>query len=79
MRLANARAVRVAGGDATGMIGNAEAMPALLRADDGREVVERTEERMAAPRRRGFRARLPSRELRPAANGDLAPVFCRRS
>ncbi len=61
---------------ATGTIRNTDPIPAALLARFGRataeQVVTHIEERMAAPRRRGFRARFAGRELRPGQEGDFA-------
>ena len=69
LRLSNASGAVVTDGEATGTIENADLMPAALLARFGRataeQVVTHIEERMAAPRRRGFRARLAGRELQP--------------
>ena len=54
-------------------------MPAALLARFGRapaeQVVEHIEERMAAPRERGFRARFAGRELQPGQERDFALGF----
>ncbi len=61
---------------ATGTIRNTDMIPAALLARFGRataeQVVTQIEERMAAPRRRGFRARFAGRELRPGQERDFA-------
>ena len=61
---------------ATGTIKNTDLIPAALLARFGRataeQVVTHIEERMAAPRRRGFRARFAGRELRPGQEPDFA-------
>ena len=66
----------MADGEATGTIKNTDLMPAALLARFGRatveQVVEHIEERMAAPRRRGFRARFAGRELQPGSERDFA-------
>jgi len=76
LRLSNASGGVLAVGEATGTIENADLMPAALLARFGRataeQVVEHIEERMAAPRRRGFRARFAGRELQPGSEGDFA-------
>ena len=68
--------------EATGTIENADLMPAALLARFGRataeQVVQHVEERMAAPRERGFRARLAGREVRPGMERDLALGFLSR-
>ena len=66
-------------GEATGTIENTDLMPAALPARFGRataeQVVEHIEERMAAPRQRGFRARFAGRELQPGNERDFARGF----
>ena len=61
---------------ATGTIRNTDLIPAALLACFGRataeQVVTHIEERMAAPRRRGFRARFAGRELRSGQERDFA-------
>ena len=61
---------------ATGTIRNTDRVPAALLARFGRataeQVVTHIEERMAAPRRRGFRARFAGRELRLGQERDFA-------
>ena len=58
--------------EATGTIENTDLMPAALLVRFGRaaaeQVVEHVEQRMAAPRERGFRARFAGREF-PAGDG----------
>ena len=70
---------RLSDAEATGTIENADLMPAALLARFGRataeQVVEHIEERMAAPRRRGFRARFAGRELQRGAERDFALGF----
>ena len=70
---------RLADGEATGTIENADLMPAALLARFGRataeQVVEHIEERMAAPRRRGFRARFAGQELQRGGERDFALGF----
>ena len=80
LRLSNASSgARVTDAEATGTIKNTDLMPAALLARFGRaaaeQVVEHIEERMAAPRQRGFRARLAGRELRPGSERDFALGF----
>ena len=76
LRLSNASGAWLSDGEATGTIENADLMPAALLARFGRataeQVVTHIEERMAAPRRRGFRARFAGRELRPGQERDFA-------
>ena len=79
LRLSNASGARIGDGEATGTIENADLMPAALLARFGRataeQVVEQVEERMAAPREGGFRARLAGREYQPGMEGDFALGF----
>ena len=79
LRLSNASSGRLTDGEATGTIENTDLMPAALLARFGRataeQVVTHIEERMAAPRRRGFRARFAGRELQPGSEGDFALGF----
>ena len=78
MRLSNASAGFLRGlhKAATGTIRNTDRIPAALLARFGRataeQVVTHIEERMAAPRRRGFRARFAGREFRPGQERDFA-------
>ena len=59
-----------------GLIRNTDLIPGALLARFGRataeQVVTQIEERMAAPRRRGFRARFAGRELRSGQERDFA-------
>ena len=70
---------RLSDAEATGTIENADLMPAALLARFGRataeQVVEHIEERMAAPRRRGFRARFAGQELQQGSERDFALGF----
>ena len=79
LRLSNASSGRLTDGEATGTIENTDLMPAALLARFGRataeQVVEHIEERMAAPRQRGFRARFAGQELRPGRERDFALGF----
>ncbi|MCY4635488.1 MAG: hypothetical protein OXG04_13460, partial [Acidobacteria bacterium] len=72
----NASGAWLSDGEATGTIENADLMPAALLARFGRataeQVVTHIEERMAAPRQRGFRARFAGQELRPGQERDFA-------
>ena len=76
LTLSNASGAYLADGEATGTIENADLMPAALLARFSRataeQVVTTIEERMAAPRQRGFRARFAGRELQPGSEGDFA-------
>ena len=62
-----------------GIIRNTDPIPAALLARFGRataeQVVEHIEERMAAPRQRGFRARFAGRELQPGSERAFALGF----
>ena len=79
LRLSNASGGVVTDGEATGTIENADLMPAALLARFGRataeQVVTHIEERMAAPRQRGFRARFAGREFQPGSERDFALGF----
>ena len=79
LRLSNASGAWLSDGEATGTIENTDLMPAALLARFGRvtaeQVVTRIEERMAAPRQRGFRARSAGRELQPGSERDFALGF----
>ena len=76
VELSNVSGAWLEDGEATGTIENADLLPAALLARFGRataeQVVTHIEERMAAPRRRGFRARLAGRELQPGGERDFA-------
>ena len=79
LRLSNAEGARLEDGEATGTIENTDLMPAALLARIGRataeQVVEHIEERMAAPRQRGFRARFAGQEFQPGRERDFALGF----
>ncbi len=79
LRLSNASGGHVTDGEATGTIENTDRMPAALLARFGRataeQVVTHIEERMAAPRQRGFRARFAGREFQPGSERDFALGF----
>ena len=76
LRLSNASGGQVTDGEATGTIENTDLMPAALLARIGRataeQVVTHIEERMAAPRQRGFTARFAGREFQPGMERDFA-------
>ena len=76
LRLSNASSGRVTDAEATGTITNSDPMPRALLARFGRtaavHVVERVEERLAAPREPGFRGRFAGRELRRGMERDIA-------
>ena len=79
LRLSNASSGRLTDGEATGTIENTDLMPAALLARFGRataeQVVDHIEERMAAPRGRGFRARFAGQEFQPGSERDFALGF----
>ena len=79
LALSNASGAWLENAEATGTIENADLMPAALLARFGRataeQVVEHVEQRMAAPRERGFRARFAGREFRPGMERDFALGF----
>ena len=79
LRFSNPSGIRLNRTEATGTIENADLMPAALLARFGRataeQVVTHIEERMAAPRRRGLRARFAGRELQPGSERDFALGF----
>ena len=79
LTLSNASGAWLSDGEATGTIENADLMPAALLARFSRataeQVVTTIEERMAAPRQRGFRARFAGRELRSGQERDFALGF----
>ena len=79
LALSNASGAWLEDAEATGTIENTDLMPAALLARFGRataeQVVEHVEQRMAAPRERGFRARFAGRELRPGMERDFALGF----
>ena len=79
LRLSNAAGARVGDAEATGTIENTDLIPAALLARFGRamaeQVVTHVEERMAAPRERGFRARLAGREFQPGSEREFALGF----
>ena len=79
LTLSNASGAWLSDGEATGTIENTDLMPAALLARFGRataeQVVTHIEERMAAPRQRGFRARFAGRELRSGQERDFALGF----
>ncbi|MYN65779.1 MAG: hypothetical protein F4X11_12225, partial [Acidobacteria bacterium] len=79
LALSNVSGAWLEDGEATGTIENTDLMPAALLARFGRataeQVVTHIEERMAAPRRRGFRARFAGREFQPGQERDFALGF----
>ena len=79
LRLRNPSGAWVDDGEAIGTIENADLIPAALLARFGRataeQVVETVEERLAAPRERGFRARLAGREFSPGNEREFAVGF----
>ena len=82
LRLSNPSGATLADGEATGTIENTDLMPAALLARFGRataeQVVTHIEERMAAPRQRGFRARFAGRELQAGGEREFALGFLRQ-
>ena len=76
LTLSNPSGAVMADDEATGTIENADLMPATLLARFGRataeQVVSHIEERMAAPRRQGFRARFAGRDIEPGSKRDFA-------
>ena len=76
LALSNAAGARLEDAEATGVIENADALPAALLARFGRasaeHVVEHVEERMARPREPGFEARLAGRDVGPGMERDFA-------
>ena len=79
LTLSNASGAWIEDGSATGTIKNHDPLPAAFIARFGRataeQVVQHVEERMAAPRERGFRARFAGREFRPGMERDFALGF----
>ena len=82
LALSNASGAWLEDAEATGTIENTDLMPAALLARFGRataeQVVEHVEQRMAAPRSKGFRGRFAGRELRPGMGRDFALDFLSR-
>ena len=76
LRLSNLRGATLEDREVEGVIRNTDMIPGALLARFGRataeQVVTQVEERMAAPRRRGFRARFAGRELRSGQERDFA-------
>ena len=79
LRLSNASGAWLEDAEATGTIKNTDLMPAALLARFGRataeQVVEHVEQRMAAPRERGFQARFAGRDFQPGMERDFALGF----
>ena len=71
--------VSITNAEATGTIRNTDPLPRALMARFGRtaavHVVERVEERMAAPREAGVEAHFAGRQLRPGMGRELARDF----
>ncbi len=71
--------VSITTAEATGTIRNSDPLPQALMARFGRtaavHVVERVEERMAAPREAGFEAQFAGRQLRPGMERAMARDF----
>ena len=82
LALSNASGAWLEDAEATGTIENTDLMPAALLARFGRataeQVVEHVEQRMSAPRSKGFRGRFAGRELRPGMGRDFALDFLSR-
>ena len=80
-RLCNdpSQTVSITNAEATGTIRNTDPLPRALMARFGRtaavHVVERVEERMAAPREAGFEAQFAGRQLRPGMERAMARDF----
>ena len=76
LTLANAAGAYLADGTATGRIRNTDSLPQALMARFGRtaavHVVERVEERMAAPREVGVEAQVAGRQVRPGMEREMA-------
>ena len=76
LRFSNPQGATLDDREVEGLIRNTDLIPAALLARFGRvtaeQVVTHIEERMAAPRRRGFRARFAGRELQPGQEQDFA-------
>ncbi|MCY3820695.1 MAG: cadherin-like beta sandwich domain-containing protein [Gammaproteobacteria bacterium] len=79
LRLSNASTNVITDNEATGTIENHDPLPQALMARFGRtaavHVVEQIEERLAAPRARGFDGRIAGRELRRGMGSGLALQF----
>ena len=79
LRFSNPQGATLDDSEVEGLIRNTDLIPGALLARFGRataeQVVTQIEERMAAPRRRGFRARFAGRELRSGQEGDFALGF----
>ena len=79
LTLSNPSSGRLTDGEATGTIENRDPLPRALLARFGRtaavHVVEHVEERIEAPRERGFRGRFAGQELRPGMERDFALSF----
>ena len=76
LRFSNPQGATLDDSEVEGLIRNTDLIPGALLARFGRataeQVVTHIEERMAAPRRRGFRARFAGRELRSGQERDFA-------
>ncbi len=76
LRLSNPQGATLEDREVEGVIRNTDMIPGALLARFGRataeQVVTQIEERMAAPRQRGFRARFAGRELRSGQERDFA-------
>ena len=82
LRLSNPSRGRLADGEATGTIENRDPLPRAFMARFGRtvavQVVEQVEERIQAPRQKGFRGRVAGRELRRGMEREVALGFLNR-
>ena len=83
LTLSNASGAWIEDGSATGTIENHDPLPSAFIARFGRataeQVVQHVEERMTAPRERGFRARFAGRGSGPAWSGTSRSASCRGS
>ena len=79
LRFSNAQGATLDDREVEGLIRNTDLIPGALLGRFGRataeQVVTHIEERMAAPRQRGFRARFAGRELRSGQERDFALGF----
>ena len=79
LRLSNPQGATLDDSEVEGLIRNTDLIPGALLGRFGRataeQVVTQIEERMTAPRRRGFRARFAGRELRSGQERDFALGF----
>ena len=82
LRLSNPVGGRLADGEATGTIENRDPLPRAFMARFGRtvavQVVEHVEERIQAPREKGFRGQFAGRELRRGMEREVGVEFLNR-